>query len=161
MVRIRVNRSKAGAPTGFTNGPHQARRPAPVERILLLDQSRRAGFAFLSLFAHSIGRFGGRFHSGTLAGTGAAFAHFCAQKASGDKAVTSGDKLSGLEFEAFPARKRISEHGEHLEPVFEGKRAKLEARAHFRRRTQKKRTLRTSPFSALFLRQKRSGDKDR
>ena len=33
-----------------------------------------------------------------------------------------GDKLSGLEF---GGRKRISEHGEHLEPVFGGKRANL------------------------------------
>ena len=38
-------------------------------------------------------------------GTGAAFAHFCTQKASGDKAVTSGDELSGLEFAGFSGQK--------------------------------------------------------
>ena len=37
-----------------------------------------------------------------------------------------GDKLGGLEFEVFRARKRISEH---LEQVFGGKRANLEAQA--------------------------------
>ena len=37
--------------------------------------------------------------------TGAAFAHFCTQKASGDKAVTSGDELSGLEFAGFSGQK--------------------------------------------------------
>ena len=39
-----------------------------------------------------------------------------------------GDYFSGLEF-AVRGRKRISEHGEHLEPVFGGKRANLEAQA--------------------------------
>ena len=34
-----------------------------------------------------------------------------------------------LEFEVFRARKRISEHCKHLEPVFGGKRANLEAQA--------------------------------
>ena len=38
-------------------------------------------------------------------GTGAAFAHFCDQKASGDKAVTSGDEFSGLEFAGFSGQK--------------------------------------------------------
>ena len=37
--------------------------------------------------------------------TGAAFAHFCTQKASGDKAVTSSDELSGLEFAGFSSQK--------------------------------------------------------
>ena len=32
-----------------------------------------------------------------------------------------GDELGGLEFEVFRARKRISEHCEHLEQVFRGK----------------------------------------
>ena len=41
----------------------------------------------------------------TPAGNGAAFAHFCTQKASGDKAVTSGDELSGLEFAGFSGQK--------------------------------------------------------
>ena len=40
-----------------------------------------------------------------------------------------GDKLGGLEFEVFRARKRISEHCKHLEQVFGGKRANLEAQA--------------------------------
>ena len=61
-----------------------------------------------------------------------------------------GDKLGGLEFEVFRARKRISEHGEHLEPVFGGKRANLQARAELLTQDTKKRTFRTSPFSALF-----------
>ena len=41
------------------------------------------------------------------------FQAFCAlfgPKESGDKAVTSGDMLGGLEFAAFPARKRKTEH---------------------------------------------------
>ena len=37
-----------------------------------------------------------------------------------------GDKLSG---QAFRGRKRISEHGKHLEPVFGGELANLEAQA--------------------------------
>ena len=52
---------------------------------------------------------------------GPVFAHFCAQKASGDEAVTSGDEFSGLQFAGF------FKHGERLEPVFGGKRANLEA----------------------------------
>ena len=52
-----------------------------------------------------------------------------------------GDKLGGLEFEVFRARKRISEHCKHLEQVFGGKRANLGVR-RFQR----------------FLLQKRSGD---
>ena len=54
-----------------------------------------------------------------------------------------GDKLSGLEFEVFRARKRISEHCE----LFRGK--------------HEKRTFRSSPFSALFApktERRRSGD---
>ena len=50
-------------------------------------------------------------------GTGAAFAHFCTQKASGDKAVTSGDELSGLEFAGFSGQK--TDFGAPLKPVFE------------------------------------------
>ena len=49
--------------------------------------------------------------------TGAAFAHFFTQKASGDKAVTSGDKLSGLEFAGFSRKK--TESGKRLEPGFD------------------------------------------
>ena len=40
--------------------------------------------------------------------------------------MTSGDEFSGLEF---GGRKRNSEHGKRVEPVFGGKRANLEARA--------------------------------
>ena len=48
----------------------------------------------------------------TSSGTGAAFAHFCTQKASGDKAVTSGDELSGLEFAGFSGQKtEFAENG--------------------------------------------------
>ena len=36
---------------------------------------------------------------------------------------------AGWNSQAFRGRKRISEHGEHLEPVFGGKRANLEAQA--------------------------------
>ena len=41
----------------------------------------------------------------TLERTGPGFAHFCTQKGSGDKAVTSGDELSGLEFAGFSGQK--------------------------------------------------------
>ena len=61
-------------------------------------------------------------------GTGPGFAHFCAQKASGDKAVTSGDELGGLECRLSGAENGIRER---LEPVFGGKRANLEAQAPF------------------------------
>ena len=50
-------------------------------------------------------------------------------KESGDKAVTSGDMLGGLEFAAFPARKRKTEQSGRLEPAFHRKPANLEARA--------------------------------
>ena len=40
--------------------------------------------------------------------------------------LETGDKLRGWNSRLF-GRKRISEHGEHLEPVFGGKRANLEA----------------------------------
>ena len=40
-----------------------------------------------------------------------------------------GDKLGGLEFKVFRPRKRISERCKHLEQVFGGKRANLEAQA--------------------------------
>ena len=59
-------------------------------------------------------------------GTGAAFAHFCDQKASGDKEKTNGDKLSGLEFAGFSGQK--TEFGARR-TVFGGKRANLEAQA--------------------------------
>ena len=59
-----------------------------------------------------------------------------------------GDKLSGLEFAGFRGRKRISEHCKHLEPVFGGKRANLEAQAAH---------LTPDTKNALFG-QKRSGD---
>ena len=61
----------------------------------------------------------------------------------------SGDKLSRLEFEVFRARKRISEHCKHLEPVFGGKRANLEAQAAQKTQDTK---------NARRLKQKRSGD---
>ena len=77
-------------------------------------------------------------------GTGPGFAHFCTQKASGDEAVTSGDKFSGLEFAGFSGQK--TEFG----ALFGGKRANLEARAPLSTSDTKKRTFRSSPFSALF-----------
>ena len=48
---------------------------------------------------------------------------------SGDEAVTSGDMLGGLEFAAFPTRKRKTEQSGRLEPAFHRKPANLEARA--------------------------------
>ena len=60
------------------------------------------------------------------------FQAFCAlfgPKESGDKAVTSRDMLGGLEFAAFPARKRKTEQSGRLEPAFHRKPANLEARA--------------------------------
>ena len=44
---------------------------------------------------------------------------------------------AGWNLQVFRGRIRISEHGEHLEPVFGGKRANLEAGQHKRRRTRK------------------------
>ena len=57
------------------------------------------------------------------------FAHFSVfgPKESGDEAVTSGDMLGGLEFAAFPARKRKTEQSGRLEPAFLRKPANLEA----------------------------------
>ena len=43
--------------------------------------------------------------------------------------MTSGDMLGGLEFAAFPARKRKTEQSGRLEPAFHRKPANLEARA--------------------------------
>ena len=87
--------------------------------------------------------------SGAAGLEGAGFAHFCTQKASGDKAVTSGDKLSGLEFAGFLGQK--TDFG----AVFGGKRANLEAQAaHLTPDT-------SWPFSALFApktERRRSGD---
>ena len=68
-----------------------------------------------------------------------------------------GDKLGGLEFEVFRARKRISEHCEHLEQVFRGKRANLEARAAQKTQDTKSALFGVSRFQR-FLLQKRSGD---
>ena len=68
-----------------------------------------------------------------------------------------GDKLSGLEFEVFRARKRISEHCEHLEQVFRGKRANLEAQAAQKTQDTKNALFGVSRFQR-FLHQKRSGD---
>ena len=61
-----------------------------------------------------------------------------------------GDKLGGLEFAGFSSRIRISEHCKHLDQVFGGKRANLEAQAALLTPDTKKRTFRSSPFSALF-----------
>ena len=93
--------------------------------------------------------------------TGPGFAHFCTQKASGDKAVTSGDELSGLEFAGFSGQK--TDFG-----------ARRTHGTGFRRKTSEfggpgttfdagheKRTFRSSPFSALFapkMERRRSGD---
>ena len=50
--------------------------------------------------------FGGCRAAKNLCGEGTReLAHFCTQKASGDKAVTSGDELSGLEFAGFSGQK--------------------------------------------------------
>ena len=68
-----------------------------------------------------------------------------------------GDKLGGLEFEVFRARKRISEHCKHLEQVFRGKRANLEARAAQKTQDTKNALFGVRRFQR-FLLQKRSGD---
>ena len=77
--------------------------------------------------------------------SGAAFAHFCTQKASRDEAVTSGDKLSGLEFAGFSGQK--TEFGARRTS---GKRANLEAQAAHLTPDTKKHTFRSWLFSALF-----------
>ena len=71
-----------------------------------------------------------------------------------------GDKLSGWNSQVFRGRIRISEHGEHLEPVFGGKRANLEARAALLTPDTKNALFGVRRFQR-FLHQKRSGDKDR
>ena len=58
-----------------------------------------------------------------------------------------GDKLGGLEFAGFS---RQNTDFKHLEQVFGGKRANLEAQAALLTPDTKKRTFRSSPFSALF-----------
>ena len=68
-----------------------------------------------------------------------------------------GDKLGGLEFEVFRARKRISEHCKHLEQVFGGKRANLEAQAAQKTQDTKNALFGVRRFHR-FLLQKRSGD---
>ena len=67
------------------------------------------------------------------------------------------DKLGGLEFEVFRARKRISEHCKHLEQVFGGKRANLEAQAAQKTQDTKNTLFGVRRFQR-FLLQKRSGD---
>ena len=71
--------------------------------------------------------------------------------------LETGDKLGGLEFEVFRARKRISERCEHLEQVFGGKRANLEARAAQKTQDTKNALFGVRRFQR-FLLQKRSGD---
>ena len=68
-----------------------------------------------------------------------------------------GDKLGGLEFEVFRARKRISEHCKHLKQVFGGKRANLEAQAAQKTQDTKNALFGVRRFQR-FLLQKRSGD---
>ena len=68
-----------------------------------------------------------------------------------------GDKLDRLEFEVFGARKRISEHCKHLEQVFGGKRANLEAQAAQKTQGTKNALFGVRRFQR-FLLQKRSGD---
>ena len=65
----------------------------------------------------------------------------------------SGDKLGGLEFKVFRARKRISEHCK----VFGGKRANLEAQAAQETQDTKNALFEIRRFQR-FLLQKRSGD---
>ena len=67
-----------------------------------------------------------------------------------------GDKLSGNS-QAFRGRKRISEHGKHLEPVFCGKLANLEAQAAHLTQDTKNALFGVRRFQR-FLLQKRSGD---
>ena len=55
------------------------------------------------------------------------FAHFFGPKESGDEAVTSGDKLSGMELASLSGQKPEIE--QRLEPVFDRNRANLEAEA--------------------------------
>ena len=64
---------------------------------------------------------------------------------------------AGWNSQAFQGRKRISEHGEHLEQVFGGKRANLEAQAAHLTQDTKNALFGVRRFQR-FLLQKRSGD---
>ena len=72
--------------------------------------------------------------------------------------MTSATSSAGWNSQAFRGRKRISEHGKHLEPVFGGKRANLEAQAAHLTPDAKNALLGVRRFQR-FLLQKRSGDK--
>ena len=68
------------------------------------------------------------------------------------------EKLGGLEFEVFRARQRISEHCKHLEQVFGGKRANLEARAAQKTQDTKNVGVRFSALFAPKTERRRCGD---
>ena len=76
----------------------------------------------------------------------AAFAHFLGPKESGDEAVTSGDKLSGMKLACFSGQKTNQEQSERLEPVFDRNQANLEAEAPRLPSDTKKRIFRSWPF---------------
>ena len=65
--------------------------------------------------------------------------------------------MAGWNSQAFRGRKRISEHCKHLEPVFGGKRANLEAQAAQKTQGTKNALFGVRRFQR-FLLQKRSGD---
>ena len=75
---------------------------------------------------------------------------FAPKKASGDKAVTSGDEFSGLEFAGFSGQK--TEFGARQTPGagFRRKTSELGGSGTLSTSDTKKRTFRSSPFSALF-----------
>ena len=76
-------------------------------------------------------------------GNWTAFAHFFGPKVSGDKAVTNGDKLGGMEFACFSGLK--TESRAQRAPDFDRKQANLEAQAPHLPSDTKKQTFR-SPF---------------
>ena len=144
-ARHRIARAAQAAPgphqarTRPAPGPHQARtRPAPGPHQAPIQLRPGARSDFRLCFSKP-------------------FAHFSAQR--GDKAVTSGDMLGGLEFAAFPARKRKTEQSGRLEPAFHRKPANLEARASHLQSDTKNGLFGLNRFKRFFAPKNFSGDK--
>ena len=98
------------------------RKPANLEaRASHLQSDTKNGLFGLDRFK--------RFFAPKTEPDGAVTSVVTSSAGSGDEAVTSGDMLGGLEFAAFPARKRKTEQSGRLEPAFHRKPANLEARA--------------------------------
>ena len=125
---------RSGDISGDKLGGLSGRRPKPWRAAVLRARSSAGCRAAL-----------GPRNSGT-----GPLVRFFDRKASGDKAVTSGDKLGGLEFAGFSGQKTEFRARRTSQPVFGGNRANLEAQAAHLTPDTKKRTFRSWLFSALF-----------